>query len=876
MPVYEDLLEWLDGRPAWQRDAIRRLARGDILPEGVSTLTAFALAEAGGPAVEPGPMPVEPADLPRDYVAGPDVRLTGIRATANLNAIAAGSELEFATAGLTVVYGDNGSGKSGYVRLLKEVCRARSRTGAILPDVFVAPQGRPHARVRYDLEGVANDLDWQPGAAIPVELARVSVFDRACASVYVTAESEVAYRPFGLDLLDGLARAAQAVQGQLERDRSRLVSVAPAPPAELATKEPISSFWPLSARTDRSLIERIEAASPELTAEIVATDRALATEDPAARARAARAVRTAVDRARRRLDELNATVSDDHIAALVEAAVAARRAQSALETLTRDTLATEVLGGVGGDAWHDLWAAAEAYSLTSAYPDHEFPNVEPGARCVLCGQTLDQVASARLLGLREYVRDQLGTIARQARLELEDGSRPFRDVEGSRTADDELVAALAEAAPSVARVAGEALNAARMRASTVLESIGDDREPGPLDLEDPPDIGSLSAEVTGLDEDIRLLDLAANPEEAEALRARQAELKATGWAAQNREALLGEIERLRLAEAYRLAIATCDTHAITNENNELTRRYVTAALQDDVARELANLNADRVRVTLAWRGHRAVALHHFELRGSAHPTARVDDVVSEGEFGALAVAAFLAEVRQQAGRSTIVLDDPVSSLDHLFRSRVADRLAAEAIERPVVVFTHDLVFLHDLEGAADGSGAAIQIRHLRVNRAGVGQPVEGSPWRGMSVEDRIRELRTSLDRVRALDAEGDPGIYESAVRDWYGLLREAWERGVEDTLFGGAILRYRHDVQTRRLLDKRVWLVDEADITELDRGMSRSSAGLRGHDQPQAVNAPVPTPDEMERDLAALERWVQDLNARRRADRRAGATGQTQ
>jgi hypothetical protein len=146
----------------------------------------------------------------------------------------------------------------------------------------------------------------------------------------------------------------------------------------------------------------------------------------------------------------------------------------------------------------------------------------------------------------------------------------------------------------------------------------------------------------------------------------------------------------------------------------------------------------------------------------------------------------------------------------------------------------------------------------------------------MSVEYRIRELRTSLDRVRALDADGDPGIYESAVRDWYGLLREAWERGVEDTLFGGAILRYRHDVQTRRLLDKRVWVVDESDITELDRGMSRSSAWLRGHDQPQAVNAPVPTPDEMGRDLAALQRWVQDLNTRRRADRRAGATGQTQ
>lgn len=870
MPVYEDLLDWLGGRPAWQRDAIRRLAHGDIPPQGVATLAAFALAESGGPTAEAEPVPVAPGDLPRDSGAGPDVRLTGILATANLNAIAAGSELEFATSGLTVIYGDNGSGKSGYVRLLKEVCRARSRTGAILPDVFVAPHGPPQARVIYEMDGVPNALDWRPGAAVPAELARVAVFDRACASVYVTSENEVAYRPFGLDLLDGLAKAARAMQTQLERDRSLLVSVLPAPPTELATKEPIATFWPLSPRTDRSLIEAIQVPSSELTTEIAATERALATEDPVARAQAGRAVRMTVDRARRRLNELNTMSSDEHVAALFAAASAARSARSALEAMTRETLGTEPLAGVGGDAWHDLWAAADKYSQSSAYPEHEFPNVEPGARCVLCGQNLDEAASARLVRLNEYVRDELGTIARQARLDFDDRVRPFRDFQAARTADDELADALAEAVPSLAGVVHEALDALRRRAATVIELIRANREPSPVEVEPQAGIESLSAEVARLDEEIRLLGLAANPEEAAAMRLRLAELKARSWAAQNREVLLAEIDRLRLLEAYRLAIASCDTRAITNENNELTERYVTAALQGEVARELSSLNADRVRVTLAWRGQRAVALHHFELRDATHPTARVDDVVSEGEFGALAVAAFLAEVRQQAGQSTIVLDDPVSSLDHLYRSRVARRLAEEAARRPVVVFTHDLVFLHDLGGAAEQLGAAIQVRHLRVTAGGVGLPVEGAPWRGMSVEARILDLRRGLDRLRALHADGDVTNYEPAARDWFGLLREAWERAVEDTLFGGSILRYRHDVQTRRLIDKHVWVIEEADITELDRGMTRSSAWLRGHDQPQAVNEPMPTPNELDADLVALDRWVQDLNTRRRADRRAG------
>jgi hypothetical protein len=297
--------------------------------------------------------------------------------------------------------------------------------------------------------------------------------------------------------------------------------------------------------------------------------------------------------------------------------------------------------GSEATAWHDLWTAADRFSRTSAYPDHEFPNVEPEARCVLCGQTLDQAASARLVLLREYVRDELGTIARQARVELEDRARPFRDFEAARTADDELVEAVAEPVPSLAPVAHEALDAMRRRVSTVLALIRSDREPGAVDVEPQRDIQPLSAEVARLDEEIRLLGLASNPEEAAGMRLRLVELKARAWAAQNRDGLLAEVDRLRLAEAYRIAIASCDTRAITQQNNELTQRYVTAALQQQVARELSDLNADRVRVALAWRGQRAVALHHFELRDATDPTARVDDVVSEGEFGILAIAAFL-------------------------------------------------------------------------------------------------------------------------------------------------------------------------------------------------------------------------------------------
>jgi len=73
---------------------------------------------------------------------------------------------------------------------------------------------------------------------------------------------------------------------------------------------------------------------------------------------------------------------------------------------------------------------------------------------------------------------------------------------------------------------------------------------------------------------------------------------------------------------------------------------------------------------------------------------KVEEVLSEGEHRCLATAAFLAELGQSGHTSAIVLDDPVSSLDHKHRDAVAARLVEEAKARQVIIFTHDLAFLY--------------------------------------------------------------------------------------------------------------------------------------------------------------------------------------
>jgi hypothetical protein len=141
--VLEEILKWSADRPAWQRDALRRLVQdGGLTDEDVQLLTLSCKAQHSlAPALATEPLSAD--HIPTGPVAGRTVTLSGIRDVRNANALAPKQTLKFGGTGLTIVYGDNGSGKSGYARILKRACRARARGETILPNVFGTPTNEP-------------------------------------------------------------------------------------------------------------------------------------------------------------------------------------------------------------------------------------------------------------------------------------------------------------------------------------------------------------------------------------------------------------------------------------------------------------------------------------------------------------------------------------------------------------------------------------------------------------------------------------------------------------------------------------------------------------------------------------------------------------
>jgi hypothetical protein len=208
----------------------------------------------------------------------------------------------------------------------------------------------------------------------------------------------------------------------------------------------------------------------------------------------------------------------------------------------------------------------------------------------------------------------------------------------------------------------------------------------------------------------------------------------------------------------------------------------------------------------------------------------------------------------------VIFDDPVSSLDHLWRSRIADRLVAEAKSRQVIVFTHDILFLRRLIDVSEDQKVSCAHQYVRrEGQAGISSP--DLPWIAMNTRDRIGALRKHWQSADKLARTSDSDEYEKDARDIYGLMREAWEQAVTEVLLNDVVERYRVSVETQKV--RFLHDITEEDCKLVEHEMSECSRWMRGHDQPAADGTPFPRPPEIKKRIDTLEEWVTSIRKRR-------------
>lgn len=847
MSLYGELIEWAETRPWWQQQALAKLAAGVAVgPADHASIAASLL--------EPAPAPPRGgwlADVrPRVESTEEQVKLLAVRGVKNVNRLRPDQRLTFGTDGVTLVFGYNGSGKSGYARLVKQMVRTRHRED-ILPDVFGGQQLSREGHLDYLVAGAAADADL--AGVPPLPLGRVAFYDEKCGDAYLGIEAEIAYRPSALTLIDDLYNVCEGVRRELDRLLSENSRAAVAMPA-LTMDSPSAAFVAaLDADVSDSDIDTacalIEDSESEV-AHLEAEEARLRLSNPDREKARLNSTAASIEAVSAHLRHLQQVLGDDAVTALRGLDEVARETRAAASMASTASFDGEPVAGVGTSTWKALWEAARRFSEAEAYPGASYPHTGETAHCVLCQQRLSGDASQRLYRFEAFLADDTEQRAARAEGDLARALSRIAAVEVESAAVAVAVAAMDEDHADLKTKVESTFGVFRTRRQGLRAHPLQEQLP-PVDVTEL--VADLDALAGGLRTDARAIDGGGFAAKIEEVAKQRRDLGARIALADAKDMLGAERDRLVARRCMEEARKQTATTGLTTKVGELTRRYVTVAVQDRFSRESERLRVEGVTLQDK-KGRQGALLHKPDFIG-ATLTAELAQVLSEGEQTALGLAGFFTEAHFDQSRSTLVLDDPVTSLDHERRGRVAERLVELARERQIIVFTHDATFAAEIRRCAGEEDIEFTTRTIERGRPDQqpGACRDDHPWAVKDAPARLGWLKQDLARIKKSAADWDNETYDREVAMWAGQLSETWERFISQNVADALVNRGTLEVQVTMM--KVIARITEEDNKQFQESYKRCSRWARRHDKDAALIYSAPQTDDLEKEHAFVQEW---------------------
>ncbi|MHB8869728.1 MAG: AAA family ATPase [Thermoleophilia bacterium] len=851
MDVFKGIIDWAQTLPIWEQEAVHRLVVcGQITEEDEQELIELLKSTDAARAKPPEIVTPQPA-------GGSVVSLVSLEHICGVNALAPGQTLTFKE--LTVLYGDNGSGKSGYSRILKHACRSREKKlPVILSDVFCSTTPPvAHAKFTFVADGTQDDEGWTVSTQSSEALGSIAIFDSGCSRSYVEEDGDPAYRPYGLEVFEELGKICGKLKMRLNGEATSIQDSKLASQfSELTTVAVVSDVLLDNSEKNTERLIALANLSDEETKKASALQTRIArleTEDPQKLANSCRKLATRLESSV--LSITSAATKTKEQLALAADALKNRDATTKLAAeASAIAFGEEPVQGVGTDQWKLMFQYARAFSTEAAYPNEEFPFVGEDAKCVLCHQALAKDAKLRMARFAEFVGNKAQENARTAEENYQKVRAAAVDASKEIVAIDD---ALIEQVESHDEAAAKELRSARTKFAVLQKSAAEvvtdeqwkNLSAPPVDTQRQTQLAAkLRTEAADFERNSNADERAKLKQELSLLRERQ-QLKKLFPSITEAAKLAAEKRRLNdLA-------ARIDTRHITLKAGEITRKVLTTELCAALNDELKALEARDLEVEFAPKGGVGSQPHY--LRFKKAPKGDLKNVLSEGEHRCLGIAAFLAELGQGGHRSAIVLDDPVSSLDQEHREAVATRLVKEAKNRQVVIFTHDLAFLYALERAAGEQRVPLHRQAVQRTPAGAGVVSRGVYPEEMKLPEFIAFIREQASEIASL-APHDPGR-PGKVAHLYSQIRTAWELVVEKTLLRMVVSPFTKAVQTQQL--KGV-LVEDDDYHTVFWAMKRASDHTDAHRTPAGAQASIPSNEQIARDIEELDQFRKTVKKR--------------
>lgn len=796
----ESLESWLSSKPYWEQYVWKiNLEKDSLTDDDIEQCYKYfsEYIRIIPPLSEEKP-PIsfknEMTYLPENVTATEKIQLREVKNFVNVNALPLECSIKVG-ANLTLVYGGNGSGKSGIGRLLGNACFSRGER-EILPNVSTETITGVRAKSTFLIgksDGTQIEIQYSIGDNVD-ELKRFSVFDSQSILIHLDQSNSLNFVPSQIKIFDKVANTISKIESKLINERNARVKYNPFRSMFLNDATTETAIFCKSINETTSTDDLLEHVSFD-----VVSDESKITElenkidekrklDVPKKVTQLRNDKQNLNAIKATLQKVSENFTEEKVNNVNQLVVDIIEKKKIAERLSVKTFDDAIFNEVGSTKWKGLLDAAK-----ELYEDEKkAKNNEEIEYCLLCHQKLSDEAKTLYQKYWEFldskVESELSNLFSKQKA-LETDLRTIKSLYPKFLETDAGIRILNEENPTYLSELKAKFKSLEIVLGDWISKINQTQKVS-SDAIPEIDLSSIDNIITSkTNEESKLV----NPtSEIATLTAQLNSLKHRKEASRVKDSALEYIEFLKWSSKTTIVSFPGLKMAITKKRTESFLVGVAQNYKGLFNQELARLGCEfnLVMNTSGEQGN-TVKEYRLDFAEDYSPS----QILSEGEQNACSLADFLTEIQLDKNNCGIIFDDPVTSLDHERKDKIAQRLVEEANQRQVLVLTHDIVFMSQLTRHAERNNIPVVAHWIRKINGVPGFIEDNTSPRLTSLSSLKNDSQKAVIEFDSLGAKEQ----EQALGIAFDYLRSACEALIEEVLFAGTIKRYDDHIKVMNL-----------------------------------------------------------------------------
>jgi hypothetical protein len=743
-----------------------------------------------------------------------DLKLSKLQNVEGVNALVENQTIIFSP-NVTIIYGITGSGKTGYIRLLKKAFFSRAKED-IIPNINLKNKRKTiKANFIFNSGGSEYTLNY-PVDSLQSEFSQYAVFDSKCVLTHLDDKNEFEFKPAGLTFFKALTEAFKKLEERINVDinakniqknysvlfdgdsiiKSLLQDI-----SEKTKIKDLKKYLPFS-EDDKKEKKALEEKKAQL--QTLKIDKEIAS---------LKNIRSLIVTLKDSIEENNKLFSENHLEKIKTDIATCITKEATAKEEGIENFKSEKIKNIGSKEWKAFIEAADNFAKQQTKENEIYPKEDDF--CLLCHQPLSKEAQKLILKYWAFVKSQVEIEVKKAQELLDKHIESYKKIKFDLLPENTILHNWLSDhyLKSLKKLQGM-LTAQKNLSEYLISDLKDKKKNERKHYQIKVDM--LDTNISNIDSKIKEFEDKKPTVELSEIDKGITFLTHKEKLEQHILEIESYINDLVWIKKTTEVKRQLNSKKITDKEKQLSDKYYNQKYIGTFNNECKFMNGN-FGIKINYTGSFGASFRQLKIKD--YPPSKI---LSEGEQKVISLADFLTEMQLSDINRGIIFDDPVNSLDDERKTNIADRLVRESKDKQVIIFTHDLIFVSSIISACKDNNIPYYGHWIEKS-----EKTPGTIWpdNNPSFEKSYKTSEKAQQYYNNAKKCG-PEQREEKIKNGFAALRTYYESLIIFDLFGGVVQRFNERVSVESLKDV---YFDEAIKQDVIDGFNQCCHYMEGH-----------------------------------------------